>query len=110
MVQQKETTFKKKALADLKLLRNRWFFKTQEVTIKGIPDILMCLNGFFIALELKRDGKARVEKLQWHNVEEITTRGNGVAIVVWPEIWDDVYAWLKQIDAGIDPRPRASRS
>jgi len=112
-MQQPETKFKKIVLCDLKRLKNRWYFKSQEVCIKGIPDIIMCLNGFFVSIELKKDEEAKIEELQWYNAEQIICRGRGLALIVWPELWEGVYEFLKRIDAGEDPRrepPRLRKS
>ncbi len=101
---QAETRFKKKVQSDLKKLKNRWFYKSQEVCIKGIPDIILCLNGFFIALELKASNKSRIDGLQEYNAEQIICKGRGLALIVWPDIWGEVYETLKKIDGGKDPR------
>lgn len=101
---QKETVFKKKVQADLKKLKNRWFFKSQEVCVKGIPDIILCLNGFFISLELKKDNKARIDRLQEHNAAQIICKARGLALIVWPEIWEETLEMLKKID-GVERSP-----
>jgi hypothetical protein len=59
-----EKTFKVKVQKKLKELDNIWFFKTNEVSIAGVPDIIGVRNGRFFALELKRDAKAKRSKLQ----------------------------------------------
>jgi hypothetical protein len=91
-------------LADLKRLKNRWFFKSQEVCVKGIPDIILCLNGFFIAIELKACAKSRIDELQRYNAKVIHDRGGGLALIVWPEIWEKTLETLKKIDGWKDPR------
>lgn len=63
-----------------------WFIKYwagAQFTKSGIPDILSCFNGYFVAIELKGpNGKAT--KLQWHNIEKIN-QANGYAIVLYPK-------------------------
>lgn len=42
-----------------------WFFRTQMGNKSGIPDIVCCMFGRFVGLELKRtDGKGRATKQQ----------------------------------------------
>lgn len=104
MAEQRETRFKKKVQSDLKKLKNRWFYKSQEVCIKGIPDIILCLNGFFIAIELKACAKSRIDELQRYNAEQILSKGRGLALIVWPDIWEETLEILKKIDGWKDPR------
>lgn len=46
----------------------------------GVPDILICYRGRFIAIECKA-GKGRVTALQQSNLEAITQAG-GIALVI----------------------------
>lgn len=52
-----EGAFQKKVIAKLKTIPQLWYVKVQQVSIRAIPDILICYKGKFIAWELKRDGK-----------------------------------------------------
>lgn len=54
--------------------------KTITTNKNGCPDIICCLNGKFIALEVKAD-KGIVSKLQEHNIKQIKNSG-GIAEVV----------------------------
>lgn len=42
----------------LELLKsyNCWVVKTIKSNRKGIPDLIICLNGIFVAIELKKEG------------------------------------------------------
>jgi Holliday junction resolvase len=77
-----ETKFKMRVQ---KILKDRYglgifFFKTQEKSVRGIPDIVGCLNGKFFAIELKtRTGTP--SKLQLHIIRSIQKTG-GLAMVV----------------------------
>jgi len=93
---QPETKFKIKVMADLKKLPRTWFVKTQQVAIRGTPDILACLGGAFVALELKRDEHERADPLQAHNLDMIEFAG-GHAYVVHPANWPAVYAALTNL-------------
>ena len=49
----------------------------------GIPDLLICYKGRFIAFEVKTpDKKSNASDLQQHNINEIIKNG-GLAYVVW---------------------------
>ncbi len=54
--------------------------KTITTNRNGCPDVICCLNGRFIALEVKAD-KGIVSQLQEHNIKLIRNSG-GVAEVV----------------------------
>lgn len=45
----------------------------------GVPDILACINGRFVGIEVKRPG-GKVSALQEYNIEQIRASG-GVAFV-----------------------------
>ncbi len=45
----------------------------------GVPDILACVNGKFVGIEVKRPG-GRLSELQKYNIERIQAAG-GVAFV-----------------------------
>lgn len=83
---QKETVFKKKVMSFLKTLPLTWFVKIQQVALRGTPDILACINGVFIALELKASNESPISLLQEFNLASIKKAG-GVGLVVTPETW-----------------------
>lgn len=61
-----------------------WFVKffANSFTKAGIPDILACVNGYFVGVEVKaQNGKP--SELQLYNVEKIREAG-GFAIVLYP--------------------------
>ncbi len=61
----------------------------------GTPDILACVNGYFLAIEVKaQNGKA--SELQLVKVDAIRKAG-GFAYVVYPSGWDK----LKDIIDGL---------
>lgn len=64
-----------------------WFIKTQEVSRRGTPDFLICANGKFIAWEIKKDAKSRLDALQYFNLLAID-KANGWGRVVCPENYD----------------------
>lgn len=88
MAKKPETRFKEKVLKDLRALPKCWAEKIQQVGKRGTPDILVCLNGSFIALELKKDAKECADSLQRHKLKAIELAG-GTSVVACPETWRD---------------------
>ena len=53
------------------------------MTKKGIPDLLACVNGRFVAIEVKaQNGKP--SELQVYNIKKIREAG-GVGIILYPD-------------------------
>lgn len=65
-----------------------WYVKyfANRNTKAGIPDILACVNGVFVAIEVKASN-GRVSELQKHQIMEIRKSG-GYAIVTYPDDFD----------------------
>jgi hypothetical protein len=80
-----ETKLKEKVLADLKGL-GAWAEKIQQVGKVGTPDILACINGKFIALELKSKEDELPSKAQVIKLRKIKKAG-GFAAIVTPKNW-----------------------
>jgi Holliday junction resolvase len=93
---QKETKFKQRALADLRALGGSWVVKTQQVAIRGTPDIIGVVGGRFIALELKASAEAKLAPLQKYNIDQIRKAG-GFAEVTWPAEWEATLARVKSL-------------
>lgn len=91
MSKKPETKFKEKVHAKLKTLKHCWYYKTQEVSRRGIPDIIMCYRGKFIAIELKVD--APIESLQEYTIKKIRS-AYGLAFVITPDSWDEFWQFL----------------
>ena len=61
----------------------------------GIPDILCCINGFMVAVEVKAS-KGRPSELQKLNVRRINKSG-GIAVILYPEGFEDFQNLLKGV-------------
>jgi hypothetical protein len=63
--------------------RGVWCFKVAggPMQQRGVPDIICCVDGAFVALEVKRPGLGRLTDLQALTIERIRDAG-GVAEVV----------------------------
>lgn len=73
------------ALNKMKIKSSGWYFKywAGPYSKAGIPDIICCIDGRFIAVEVKsEDGKPSL--LQERNVELITECG-GIAYILYPK-------------------------
>lgn len=92
----KESTFKKRVVGRLRKLALTATFTIQQTSIRGTPDLLLCVNGRFVALELKRSSKAPATELQKFNIERINACG-GYATLVYPENLEDVMKQLEEI-------------
>lgn len=61
-------------------------FFANKYTKSGIPDILACINGYFVGIEVKSD-KGSPSELQLRNVNAIR-RAGGFAFVLYPSGWE----------------------
>lgn len=63
-------------------------FFANAFTKKGVPDILACINGFFVGIEVKAEN-GKVSALQIYNREHIKKSG-GIAMIVKPSQWNEL--------------------
>lgn len=64
-------------------------------TKSGIPDILACVNGAFLAIEVK-SSTGTPKPLQIHNIKKINTAG-GYAVIVAPKSFDDLKELIQSL-------------
>lgn len=57
-------------------------------TEAGIPDLLVCCNGYFLGLEIKAEN-GKPSEIQKYNIEQIKEAG-GIGVVVYPKDFDTV--------------------
>ena len=75
-----ETNLKKKVLKYLKeTYPDAWAYKTCDQFTSGIPDIIICLEGKFIAIELKV-GSNKATLLQAYTLEKIKVSGGACGV------------------------------
>lgn len=89
-----ETEFQNKVIKTLRAIPDSWWEKITQLSTRGTPDILGCLNGRFIALELKRNDLQKPEPLQLHKLNAIKKSG-GLSFCVTPENWVFVLEEIK---------------
>lgn len=93
MAKKEESAFKEKVLKDLKHFKSAYYFKTQERSRRGVPDIIGSIKGKFFALELKTD-TGKLDALQVHILHKIR-ESSGFALVTSPSTWADHFAAMK---------------
>ena len=69
MPKKPETIFKEKVLEELRKMKNSYWIKIQQLSIRGVPDIIGVVNGRFVALELKKSHQEKADKLQEYVLE-----------------------------------------
>jgi hypothetical protein len=99
MARTPERIVKDKVTSVLKSEEVYYFFPaTHGYGRSGVPDIIACVNGFFLAIETKANGN-KPTALQIREIETIR-RNNGVAVVVDETNWDMVRDLVKRLKAG----------
>ena len=77
----KETWVKKKVVDHLKSLGVYYFFPVASGYMKsGVPDIVCCIRGKFVAIECKA-GKNKTTAIQDKNIDSIR-KNEGIAMVI----------------------------
>lgn len=79
-----------------------WFVKywsDGKFTQNGVPDILACVGGYFVGIEVKASN-GRPSELQLHNIRQIRKAG-GYAWVVYPSGWETLEKYLINILNGL---------
>ena len=97
MPKQPETIFGERVDDDLKKIfgNTAWSENIQQVGINGTPDRLCCINGRFVALELKvATGSPSMS--QRIKLAEIRKAG-GLSYVVYPYTWDKILSEIIEI-------------
>lgn len=80
-----------------------WFIKYwggAAYTKSGIPDLLVCCNGYFIGIEVKAS-KGKPSELQLYNIRKIN-EACGIAIVLYPNQFDDFKYMIQCLIDGKD--------
>ena len=97
MSKKEETTFAERVDRDLKKVFGPlvFFENIQQVVKVGTPDRLCCINGQFVALELKVRGGV-LSKVQYLKLARIKKAG-GLAFVVYPDTWESIIKELKTL-------------
>jgi hypothetical protein len=96
-----ETVFRTRVNRDLKKLPHTAIFPIQQRSIIGDPDMILCICGKFIGLELK-SAEGKPSSLQNHKLQSIG-RAGGRWFVAYPDNWPSIYTTLMVLASkGID--------
>lgn len=89
MAKTPEGKFQEQVIKYLKSHPRCWYTKVWGGGLQrsGIPDILACINGLFIALELKAEN-GKPTPLQVYNIEQIKKSG-GIGYILYPSQFED---------------------
>ena len=91
-----EKTFEnkiKKYLTEYGIWHVKYF--ANGFTKSGIPDILACCNGHFLAIEVKGEN-GKPSELQLHHVKKIKQAG-GHAVIVKPSQFEDLKELIQEL-------------
>lgn len=80
-----ESQLQKQIIFDCKQM-GMYVVKVVSATRDGIPDLLICHKGIFIAIEVKTD-IGRISPLQEHNITKIQDAGGQAYIVKGKTAW-----------------------
>lgn len=64
-------------------------------TKAGVPDLLCCVNGKFVAIEVKAEN-GKTSELQDHNIATIKKAG-GIAVVAKPSDFNDLKKLIEDL-------------
>ena len=94
MAQEKQFENKiKKHLTDNDVWHVKYF--ANGFTKSGIPDILACCNGHFLAIEVKAEN-GKPSELQLHHIDKIKKSG-GRAMIVKPSQFDELKQLIREL-------------
>jgi len=96
-----EHTFQKKVKKELKTIPSLYFFVKEAASLRGIPDLIGCVNGRFFAWELKRSeaegnkttGRIVLQKVTLNTINKC----GGIGRVVYPENFEECLEELKNL-------------
>lgn len=94
-----EKRVKDKVVSVLKTEGAYYFFPaTHGYGRSGVPDIVACVSGLFLAIECKA-GKNKITALQAQEIQSIR-KADGVAVVVNEENWDMLPELIRKMKRG----------
>ena len=90
-----EKDFEREVKAYLKK-QGCWVLKTWSNGIQrsGVPDLLVCCNGYFLGIELKAETGKPTELQKW-NLEQIRNAG-GIGIVLYPHQFEEFKDFVEE--------------
>ena len=79
-----------------------WVLKTWSNGIQrsGVPDLLVCCNGYFLGIELKAENGRPTELQKW-NIEKIKKAG-GIGMILYPRDFEQFQDLIRNLQKGFD--------
>ena len=92
----REKAFENKVKAFLKSI-GAYYIKTHgdRFSKVGVPDILACVNGYFVAVEVKAEN-GKPSELQLYHLEQIENTG-GLAFLLYPKDFEQFKQKIKNL-------------
>ena len=77
--------------------KGAWYVKffANAYTPSGIPDLLVSLNGYFIAIEVKAEN-GKPSELQTYNLKKIA-RSGGIGILLYPSVFNNFKNYIEKV-------------
>lgn len=95
MALQPETRFRLRIKPALEAIPHSYWVKIQAGSIIGVPDVLGCVNGRMVALELKTD-EGQATAMQKYRIGKFAAAGAFTSILR-PSNWAKVLAELQEL-------------
>jgi len=84
-----ENKFKDELKRKLNNFPNQFHFTKEALALRGIPDIVGCINGKFFVLEVKASKYAKRTALQTYILSKVD-RSGGFGAFIYPENSEDI--------------------
>lgn len=96
----REKVFENQIKFFLKELPNTWFYKNWGggYSVSGIPDIIACVNGKFVGIEVKAED-GHPSALQLRNISLIE-KSKGIGLIIYPKDFEMLKSLLKAVSEG----------
>jgi len=96
-----EKAFAARVRKEIEAMPRTWCFKPFTGSVRGIPDLICCVSGWFVSLEFKKAGAAKDssrERLQEYVASKIRFAGAPIAEHrVTPASWPAIRERLVQM-------------
>ena len=96
MSKKSETLLKERVRAKLERIKKCSIIKIQQVAIRGDPDFVLCVNGFSVWVELKRNRREKADPLQYYKLEK-HLRDGGYSFILHDENEQDILRFLRKL-------------
>jgi Holliday junction resolvase len=100
MARKPETVFRIRLRQRLNKIPNSWWESIQQSAISGTPDILGCVSGLFVAIEVKTDSGV-TSRIQHYKIDQIK-KAQGVALIITPSNLEESLIYLNQLQKSVD--------